>query len=123
MQSHPRQCDSGRRGLAAGALLLCALASAPAQTPPAVYADYLVNGFQDWGWATHNYVNTSPVHSGTNSVAVTITSGYQGLQIYHSDFNSGLYTNLQTSIKEPFRFENRRRFNCGIMGDGEPQAA
>jgi alpha-L-arabinofuranosidase len=56
--------------------------------------DYLVNGFQDWGWATHNYANTSPVHSGTNSVAVTITSGWQGLQIYHPDLNSGLYINI-----------------------------
>jgi hypothetical protein len=77
-----------------GGLALSLAWEAPAQAPLPVYADYLVNGFQDWGWATLDYANPAPVHSGTASVAVTIASPWQGLQIYHSDFNSGLYTNL-----------------------------
>ncbi len=76
------------------ALLVWAAAGALAQAPLPVYTDSLVNGFQDWGWATRNYANTSPVHSGSKSVAVTFTSGWQGLQIYHPDLNSGLYTSL-----------------------------
>jgi hypothetical protein len=63
-------------------LLLGTRLQTVAQTPLAVYTDSLVNGFQDWGWATHNYANTSPVHSGSNSVSVTIsTVNYDGLQI------------------------------------------
>ena len=66
-----------------------------AQTSLPVYTDSLVNGFQDWGWATHNYANTSPVHSGSKSASVTIaTANYDGLQIYHPDFDSSPYASL-----------------------------
>jgi hypothetical protein len=34
-----------------------------------------------------------------------------------------LLSKHQTSVKKPLRFENSRRFNFGIMGGGEPQAA
>ena len=61
--------------LGAAACLWTALPPARAQAPLTVYTDHLVNGFQDWGWAPHDYANSSPVHSGTNSVAVTIASG------------------------------------------------
>ncbi len=67
----------------------------PAQTSFPVYTDSLVNGFQDWGWATHSYANASPVHSGTSSVSVTINSAWVGLQIYHADMDSSLYTGLR----------------------------
>jgi hypothetical protein len=70
------------------------VATASAQAPLPVYTDYLVNGFQDWGWAPHDYANSSPVHSGTDSVAVTMTSGSQGLQIWHSDLDSSLYSSI-----------------------------
>ena len=84
------------------AALVCALAlplgtaiKSGAQTSLPVYTDSLVNGFQDWGWATHSYANTSPVHSGSDSVSVTIaTVNYDGLQIYHPDFDSSPYTSL-----------------------------
>jgi hypothetical protein len=69
-----------------------------AQSPLAVYTDSLVNGFQDWGWATHNYANTSPVHSGSDSVSVTIaTANYDGLQICRAagtDLDSTPYNSL-----------------------------
>jgi hypothetical protein len=80
--------------LGAVACLWTALSPARAQAPLTVYADHLVNGFQDWGWAPHDYANTSPTHSGSKSVAVTMTSGYQGLQIYHADLNSSLYSGI-----------------------------
>ncbi|HWX21185.1 MAG TPA: alpha-L-arabinofuranosidase [Candidatus Binatia bacterium] len=78
------------------ALLLCIPLRATALAPLPVYTDQLVNGFQDWGWATRNYANTNPpVRSGTSSISVTITSsGYQGLQIWHSDLNSAAYSSL-----------------------------
>jgi alpha-L-arabinofuranosidase len=86
-----------RRLFCCSVVTSCALAlatPAPAQAPLPVYADYLINGFQDWGWAPHNYTNTSRVHSGSNSVSVTMSSSYQGLQIYHPDLNSALYTSI-----------------------------
>jgi PKD repeat protein len=70
-------------------------------TPPAgtgmimtVYDDSLENGWQDYGFATDNYTNHSPVHSGTNSISVTINSPYYGIQIHHADFTNTPYANI-----------------------------
>jgi alpha-L-arabinofuranosidase len=68
--------------------------SAGAQSSLPVYTDSLLNGFQDWGWATLDYNNISPVHSGTSSIAVTAAS-WEGLQIWHSDIDSRLYSTLR----------------------------
>ena len=76
------------------AALLLPLPGALAQADLPVYTDALVSGFQDWGWAAHNYANTSPVHSGNNSVSVTIGSAWEGLQIVHSAFASSPYTSV-----------------------------
>ena len=59
-----------------------------------VYDDALENGWQNWGWATLNYANTSLVHSGNDSISVTIASAWQGIQIYHTDQDSTLFTNI-----------------------------
>jgi hypothetical protein len=53
----------------------------------------LVNGFQDWSWAPHNLANTTPVHSGSNSISVT-ASAYQAVWLYQSGFSTGSYSNL-----------------------------
>jgi alpha-N-arabinofuranosidase len=78
--------------------VLLSVANASAQTSLPVYTDQLVNGFQDWGWATHNYANTSPVHSGSDSVSVTIaTANFDGLQICRAagtDVDSTPYASL-----------------------------
>jgi hypothetical protein len=59
------------------------------QTDQQIYTDGLQNGWQDWGWATLNYNNTSPVHSGTKSIAVTIAdNSYQAIYIAHNAFDS-----------------------------------
>jgi len=60
-----------------------------------VYDDALQNGWQNWGWASINYNNASPVHSGSKSVSVTITNNTsQAIYIAHSAFAATLYTNL-----------------------------
>jgi hypothetical protein len=74
--------------------------------PPAVgiasadlplYTDELVNGFQNWSWATINLQNSSPVHSGAYSIAVT-DGGNQGLafmrQRSNGEFNDSPYTSF-----------------------------
>ena len=60
----------------------------------AIYSDSLQNGWQNWGWTQINYNNTSPVHSGSLSISVTITQGWQGIYIAHNAFNCSTYTNL-----------------------------
>ncbi len=60
-----------------------------------IYDDALQNGWQNWGWATLNYGNTSPVHSGSKSVSVTITTTTaEAIYIAHTAFDSSPYTNL-----------------------------
>ena len=59
-----------------------------------IYDDALENGWANWGWTALNYANTSPVHSGNDSISVTITNGWQGIQIWHSDMDSTPYTNI-----------------------------
>jgi hypothetical protein len=72
------------------------VATAPgiAQDNLPIYTDNLVNGFQNYSWATVTTSNTSPVHAGTYSISVTDGGNYQALFLEHSDFNTGLYTNL-----------------------------
>jgi hypothetical protein len=59
----------------------------------ALYTDELANGFQDWSWATRNWQNSSPVHSGAYSIAVT-DGGNQGLVFMRSPFNDSPYTSF-----------------------------
>jgi alpha-L-arabinofuranosidase len=56
-----------------------------------IYTDNLVNGFQNWSWATVNTANTSPVHSGLYSISVTDNGDSQALALERSDFNSTPY--------------------------------
>jgi hypothetical protein len=76
--------------------LLAALAlQLTARADQVIYDDALQNNWQDWGWATINYNNTSPVHSGSKSVSVTITTNtFQAIYIAHPAFDSSPYTNL-----------------------------
>ena len=66
-----------------------------AQQNLAVYTDSLQSGWNDWSWgSTINFGNTSPVHSGSDSTAITITNGYAGLYLEHAAFDSTPYTNV-----------------------------
>src|ERR1041385_3858777 len=77
--------------LVLGAITLCR----EARADQSVFTDSLQNGWLDYGWATLNYNNTTPVHSGAKSVAVTITdSSYQAIYIGHAAFDSSPYGSL-----------------------------
>ncbi|MFZ0827728.1 MAG: alpha-L-arabinofuranosidase [Verrucomicrobiia bacterium] len=67
-----------------------------AQANLPIYTDNLVNGFQNWSWATVNLQNASPatVHSGAYSVGVTDNGNYQALVFARSDFNTSPYGSL-----------------------------
>ncbi len=72
------------------------VATAPgiAQANLPIYTDNLVNGFQNWSWATVNLENTLPVHSGSYSISVTDGGNWQALVFARSDFNTSLYGSL-----------------------------
>ena len=68
-------------------------AVAQAQSDQAVYTDALVNGWQNWSWATVNLSNTAPVQSGTDSISVS-TGPYQAVYLHQAPFDSTSYASL-----------------------------
>ena len=58
-----------------------------------IYSDLLLNGFQDWSWGTRNFANTSPVHSGSESISASL-SAWQAISFWHSDLNASNYSSL-----------------------------
>lgn len=73
--------------------------SQPTIPPPplngdAIYVDSLVSGWQNWSWATVNLGNTSPVHTGTSSIAVTAGANYQALYLEHTNMSTVPFQSL-----------------------------
>lgn len=62
-----------------------------AQANLPIYSDYLVNGFQNWSWAT---VNLNATYSGSNCISVLDSTNYQALFLEHANFNLSPYTTL-----------------------------
>jgi hypothetical protein len=84
---------SCQRLILLSAVVLLGMCGTLVRADQVIYDDTLENGWQDWGWATINYANPTPVYSGSDSISVTMTA-WQGLQIYHPDMDSTPYTNL-----------------------------
>jgi hypothetical protein len=77
--------------------LLAALAlQLTARADQIIYDDALENGWADWSYSTtRNFNNTGTyVHSGAASINATITGGWGALSLWHSAFDSSVYTNL-----------------------------
>src|SRR5437762_160874 len=75
--------------------LLSGFALRAAAQDLAVYDDARENGWQDYGWATINYANAAPVHSGSNSIRVNDPgTSYQALFMHHNAVDPSLYGNL-----------------------------
>ena len=61
----------------------------------AVYTDGLVNGWTDGSYnCTRSFTNTSPVHSGNDSISVTVTGAYGGIQLNHSSMTIIAYASI-----------------------------
>ncbi len=72
-----------------------ALATAARAQDLIAYDDALENGWQDYSWATVNYANTRPVHSGSDSInVVDSTTSYEALYLDHDPFDSSPYQSL-----------------------------
>ena len=90
--------------------LLAALAlQLTARADQIIYDDALENGWVNWGWATLNYANTSPVHSGSDSISVTIVSA--GMAIH-----SGIPHGFQPLHEHHFLDERRFQRRTAIAG-------
>ena len=88
------QSFARRRAWRPVAVLLAAAAlRLAAQSNEVIYTDSLQGGWQNWSWATVNFANTNPVHSGTDSISV-VCAGYQALMLHQYAFDSTLFTNL-----------------------------
>lgn len=77
-------------------LLLCCFYCVFAQAQPnqPIYSGYLVNGYQNWSWATVSLANTSPLYLGSNTISVTDGANYQALYLEHAPFNTSAYGSL-----------------------------
>ncbi len=74
--------------------LFGAAQSVLAQANIPIYTDRIVNGFQDWGWATRNFANTSPVHnSSADSISVGGANG-GGIAFHQTDFDTSPYASF-----------------------------
>jgi hypothetical protein len=98
--------------LFASAFFAAAVQYCTAQANLPIYTDHLVNGFQNWSWATVNMANmlpavsmtnasakvnmanTSPVHYGNESISVADGPNYQALYLEHPVFNTSPYIAL-----------------------------
>jgi len=74
------------------AVALAVPALSMAQSNLTIYADSLVNGWQDWSYyATRNFANSSPAHSGSHSISVTVTNAWGAIQLGHAAMTNSPY--------------------------------
>ena len=81
-------------GFLIGVFLLPFALRVAGQTNQVIYDDALENGWQNWGWATINYANTSPVLSGSDSISITMSAAWEGIQIWHPDQSSFPFSSI-----------------------------
>lgn len=80
-------------------LLVGGIASAARAQNMVIYDDALESGWQNYGWATINYANTSPVYSGSDSISVIDPgTSYEAIYLGHAAFNSTGYQSLSFQI-------------------------
>lgn len=76
-------------------LLAATVPSHPAMAAQqAIYTDDLAQSWNNWSWASVNLGATSPVHSGSRSIAVTY-GAWQGLYLAYAGFSTGGFTRLR----------------------------
>ena len=77
--------------LAVPAILLAG--SAARAQDMAVYTDSLQNSWQNWSWATTNLSNTSPVHTGADSISIT-AGAWAAFYVHSNPIDTSSYTSL-----------------------------
>jgi len=72
-------------------LLLFSVIHAGVQASLPIYTNYLVNGFQNYSWATVNFFTS---YGGSNCVSVVNNTNYQAVYFGHVNFNTSPYNAL-----------------------------
>jgi len=104
-------------------LLGCLLSRAGAQNM-VVYGDALESGWQNYGWATINYSNASPVYSGTASISVVDPgSSYEALYLGHAAMDTSPYQSLSFWIYPTVSGSNELQVQASINGTAQPPVA
>ncbi len=62
-----------------------------------IFGDARINGWENWSWATINEANTSPVRTGSRSIAVT-AGGWQAVSLRRKPFDSTIYRALRFAV-------------------------
>lgn len=91
----PHLCTLRRFGFLTLLLFLLLLAAPSQAAPQVIYDEALTAGWVDWSWASVDLEATTPVHGGTQSIAVTYTGGWQGLYLHHSGQSTLGFTKLR----------------------------
>jgi hypothetical protein len=74
--------------------LLALALSFAARANQAIYTDSLQNDWGNWSWSdTINWANTSPVHSGSDSISVQL-GAWGALYVHNTAFSPSTYTNF-----------------------------
>jgi hypothetical protein len=70
----------------------------PTPPPPvngmSIYDDALVNGWNNWSWASVNTASTTTVHTGSNAIAVT-ADAFEALYLQHAALPTDAYESLK----------------------------
>jgi hypothetical protein len=83
-----------------------------------IYDDALENGWQDYGWATLNFSNASPVYSGSASISFTDPgTSYEALFFGCSAFNPSLYQSLSFYIYPTVAGTNELVVQASLSGN------
>jgi hypothetical protein len=76
-------------------VFILSFAAAAQAAPQVIYDETLAAGWADWSWASVNLGATNPIHTGTKSIAVTYTGGWQGLYLHHAGLSTLGFTKLR----------------------------
>jgi len=105
------------KSLALPFLALAILAHAARAQNLVVYDDALENGWVNYGWATLNYANTSPVHSGSDSISVVDPgSTSQALYLHHLAQPVSIYQSLSFWIYPTVARNNEVQVQATLSG-------
>lgn len=77
-----------------------------------VYDDQLESGFQSWGNAAINFSNSSPVASGSHSIAVNF-GGYQTMMLGDIPFDGSRYSAITFQVNGNYADLQKLQLQCG----------
>jgi hypothetical protein len=101
-------------------LLITCIASASRAQNMVIYDDALESGWQNYGWATINYANTSPVYSGSQSISVVDPgTSYEALYLGHAAFNPSPYQSLSFYIYPTASGNNELQIQATLNGNAQ----